>query len=104
MKVKGWKSDTAPCLTRIEHAHVEWGEYDWRDVAAAHAAITERGERPARRVPVFRPLTPPEPAVTEFGRSERETGFDPALADLAATATIVALACLVIYVLSRVLP
>lgn len=47
---------------------------------------------------------PPEPEVTEFGRSERETGFDPALADLAAMATIVALACLVIYVLSCVLP
>lgn len=45
-----------------------------------------------------------EPEVIEFGRSGRETGFDPALADLAAMATIVALACLVIYVLARVLP
>ena len=45
-----------------------------------------------------------EPEVTEFDWPEHETGFDPALADFAAMATMVALACVVIYVLSRVLP
>jgi len=100
MKVKDWKGGTAPCLTRIEHAHVEWGEYDWRDVAAAHAAITER------RVPVFRPLTPPEPAVTEFGRSEREVppDWDPAFRDLAGIAGVCALLCGVVFMIARLMP
>ena len=104
MKVKDWKGGTAPCLTRIEHAHVEWGEYDWRDVAAAHAAITERGERPAGRVPVFRPLTPPEPAVTEFGRSAAEDEPDMALLGMVIILVSCAFTVTVLYLIGRYLP
>lgn len=103
MKVKDWET-TTPCLTRIEHAHVEWGEYDWRDVAAAHAAITERGERPARRVPVFRPLTPPEPAVTEFGRSATADEPDMALLGMVSILVSCAFTVTVLYLIGRYLP